>query len=667
MAGFAKDVVTSIDVPDVSPLQTNQGSTLGDVTAAATFGLQVLDRSNAKDAKAAAVVKQEKMAGAVLKINNFKIETEGQGLSSIKRQAAQTKFLEGFSSVDQLTIIEEVAKSGRFVNEKRQAEIAEVKAVSEQEDEWAVKYAGESTMSDGDVRDKVERGLSEDARMLADKRAHDFKMRQLSLSGATITNNAAVAGQQADIMMAEIAVSSRQNIDIAITKLEKQRDLPKGSEGKLNQQQFQEEVIGLMDRGRAAMSTALTSMAGGQPPLVKSKLLANQAAFLDSYELLKTEYIDSASGSRYQKGLLGLLKNKQQDIELEILSDPTTLALKVAMDLKLAPDANALAEVGGLVYESLGNVAKHVSKVAKNASSLPSFQSRQSYLSKQFADSDGVDSPEVIEAIDVTAKAQNDVLNDITKGVIGDRDGQKLDWGVNDVSKTMESIIDSPVKGNFTKHSVKLVTDTVMQRWEKMSPEQQEKIKDKMPAYTVRYFGDNTSGAFVPAVLESYKKIVSVEGKPLYTIGMDPVTKGFKVVISSDAEILKQARLDESSNQFTLSTLKPVKERVRKMKLDLVRWAKKVERMEAPSSVINALSKSTGTPKEAVTEQLLRQMGATSSLSVDPAFTLPLSKPTPVATPDEVLRPVEDTSDMSDEEFDVYQKLQLDRRKTKQQ
>ena len=636
---FAKDVVSSIDIPKVDPLKvggTGGGSLIGDLTGVAKFGLQLKAQDDAVEQKKRALVKQEKLSQVALDIQAFDVSTSGQVKDSQKLEFGRNQIMEraGLSALDKLTVLDKSAEiSGKFVEEAQKAEIELAKATAEKNQSDSIKYTGENF--DGSQVEAIKKGRIQDSKLRVAEQEHTTLMNQFAKDKGNREKKAAALESGASLIVNTIATEATRDLNIALNGFSKRGKLPKGTEGYLSPDDVKVQGIAWILRGREELVASFAEGTALLDPDMAQAAQGKLKEMLDTYDVIVAEWEGAVTGSRASDKAEQLAKQDIKDLTTRILSVPEVMGINAGISanvidersMKLVSDSfikqlsiGAVAADKSLAIMQDFNKAKEV--VGKTGA--PPNSSPRDYLQKiTDAAEDQNHTPEQITtAVELAAEIENSILNEIASGEVGDAGGVKQEWGAGDIIKRVRRIVSAPQKGDFSPGQVKLVTDSVMERWETLTPTQQATLTRELPAYVAQYMGDDTSGAFVPSVLAAYKKIVSIEGKPLYSIGIDPITKGFRVQISSDADILKQARLGESSGQFGLATLRPIEDRVRKMKTDLNLFARKVERMGVPNTLINSLAKATGVDKEVITEQILRGMANTSSLSVHPAFTV---------------------------------------------
>lgn len=680
---FAKNVVTTVDVPQaVAPDFTQNTSDTQDLVGLASFGLQLKNRHDAKEINKAAAARKSMLASVVLDVNNFQHEM-GDQLNSLQLNNQTNKILQdrGLSPMESLVVKEEIAsQSGNFAIKKREAEIDVQKGIDEDNNANAVKYTGQQFYdeSNPEMVAQIERGLKGDAVERVRSRDNKVKMEQLALAGATRENNDEVAEIAADDLVSGIATNARTALDSSVAGLKERLNLEKGQEGKISQEEYEESVVLLISQGEAALQSSITELLQGKGPLEKKHILAKWGTLKDNYKVLGDELQNSSVGGRYSKYLVDKLSTQKQGIERSVFASPALAKLATLAELGLI-DASAFKTAGGqLALDLLGKGSTEMQGLIRSElQAFPVNSTRDSFLSRLHSKSP--------EAYALGSATVNNSLGMIASKEAGDPNGASQEMMLADLDKSMDIINSDPQKGHFSPENTKLVTDQVLDRWDTMTPVQQERLAAKLPAYVGNYFGDDSSGAFVPAVTASYKKIVTggnQESGPLYSLGVDPATKGIKVIIASDSEIMKQVSIKDSAgnlSQFSFQTLESPADRMRTLKLQLNSWARKVENMPTPNKLLNSISKANGAPKEEITKALLQNMAANSSISVHKAFI-----PAPVETEStegslgtgerrkskastKSDTPVAETSDLNDEEFAEYQKQQLLQRKKRGQ
>jgi len=619
---FAKDVVTDVNVPSVQAPDFSQNtSTTQDVVGLLGFGLQIKNRQDALKAKEAQAKKNNELEGLAQGITDFEMAGPGRDMNVQQKIRERQKVFSRLSPIDAGIVRDRAAElSGKSLQKARDAEIDLEKAKQEANDADAMKYAGVPyDENDPNVVGIVNRGRVADAEERSRARKHLIEMDELNKKGKTRENNDEVAKLAADNIISPLSTNIRNLLDREVSALSSRLNLEEGQEGKLTPEQYKEEVVLLVSRGEIQLMQQLPILLEGKSALEQKHITEKFTTLKDNYKLLADELQGAAVGSRYAEFKLNELTRRKQAIDRSILSNPKTAMTAGLVRAGLASADTLKATNDSSMIDLIGGVSEELNGLVENeANTFPIDNPRDSFLSRLHSKSP--------EAFATGSAALDKSAEMIANEEAGDPDGQKLEIILSDVDKTMDIIDTAPQKGHFAPASVNLITNQVLDRWESMTPAQQQRLGDKMPAYAGNYFGDDSSGAFVPAITKSYSQIVTGGDREfgnLYQLGVNPNTGGIKVVIADDSEIMKHvARNDSASNlgQFAMHTLKPQAERMRKLKIQLNLWARKVENMEAPRRVLNATSKATGIPKEAITSQLLRNMAASSSVSVHEAF-----------------------------------------------
>ena len=620
MASFAKDVVTGIDVPQVqAPDFTQNSTTAQDVVGLASFGLGLKAKSDAKEAKIAALQKQESMAQTVLKLSTQKTLMADQKFSSHQINKAQNKLLSNFSAVDQLTIKEEAAKAahgGPLLQKTIDAELSRSKAERDYNDSVAQEIGdARATPENQERRDTY---VKHQQALALEIENHKADLRTLEKSGKTIANDNLVAGKQAKVILSSISNAARLEVDKELASIKNRINSTDPSQ-RITIDQGKEQLVLAITTGTTNINNQITAMAAEQSPLVRSELLAGTANLTTQYN----DYVDMltsvTSGDRYFQLLEKRMKNDLTVVKSNLLEDGPTRTVTSLIELGFMDAGTLKSSVGASALKATSTVIGSIERTIKG-SLLPAPESKDSFLSKLWRNNEGSDGSPVssteAEATEVITEEVNRVSKDIMDGVIGEG---REDWYnviASNLTKTMDDVINSPKIGQFKPHAVDSVIGRILDTsFKKFSESTRKEIGDKIGDYASRFFGTVNSGSFIPAIDKAYRNAVpSVAGdKKLFTLSMKPTTKNIQVDLVSD-KIIK-----ESLTSQTLGK-EPSDTKVEQVKQSLLGFKRHVEGNKVVTDVLNATAKASGSDKELVTSLVLDQISKNSDIGVDERF-----------------------------------------------
>ena len=629
MAGFTTGIDTSgKSIADAPPLDFSQSrSTLGDVAVLANFGAGLLANKQKEEALRAKTLKQEQIAGAVLKVDKLRVNLQKQGASSIVIQKKTDDLLKSFGSVDTLSIIEEANKLNDVVDEQRKAEVAARKAEAEKNNEDAFKYTGKSyDENNPEIVTAVEKGRIADAKWAAQRQEYEKskamrtdKTEQASFDAKIISGD---LFRQASIFMGNSVQTVKDGV----------------RNGEMTQEQGAKQIVQIGQQGLVDFTQQLQNANKTLDPLV-ANALANDVQ--NKIQQFKTE-IDTLNAVAGDEALTKLQLNKVASMEADdkttLLADPSVRAMHSLVQLGLANADTLQTPVNPLIGE-LTNVSNAVAgflkdkgpKVQDNAlftydkatippTSSPIGSGGAILSMMQMVDGADVDSVEgVAGAAEINAKGQRLLGENLAQGKVKD-DAIKQAHAV-DTIKDVEYAATNKVKGQFKPEQVKRVISFYDNNFDTLQDADKTRAAQAISGYLNNYVGDSTSGVLVPSIQKSYAKIAP-PGTKLYTIGVNTDTGGIQIVLASDKEIDKAFPTSTTQGLGDLSSPQRKKDKLRKLKLGLIQWKNQVENNAQLNSLINATAKATGHKKETVTASILQAISISGALPVDESVTV---------------------------------------------